>query len=528
MRSIALILLLAISVLATGQTKPNLGQISGSFESNNALYIKDNAINTTLQEEGFATNNYLKLNYSRSRFSASLQYEAYLPPLAGYSDQLQGHRLMQGFLRYNGNKSEIIIGNFYEQLGSGMIMRSYEERALGINNSLLGSIWRYRPVDFLSLKIFGGAPRTWLKYSSTILTGADGELLISDLLKKSDAFYLKAGASYLHQQNKEIPYLDYPLQINAWSGRISFAAGKVNISSEYNSRSAAQIFNVAEGYSSKRGNGLLINAGYDTDGLGITTSFRSMRNMATRTDNTIADEPAYINYLPSLTKQHKNALAGLYPYQASFYNETGGQVDIFWELPEALLGNDYPERISLNVSSYYELREGLSSVFTPFRFGRQNLFNEVILEIEKRWTPKFKSELMVMQQQIVRTIAEGYGQGMITSRIVAADLAFKQSRTRSVRSELQHSWSNSNEGNWIYGMVELGLAPHWLLHISDMYNYNSPEASHYFNGGASYAIGPLRTSLAFGRNRAGNQCVGGICHYVPAFSGVTLSVTATF
>jgi hypothetical protein len=32
----------------------------------------------------------------------------------------------------------VTIGNFYDQFGSGMIFRAYEERQLGIDNSLDG------------------------------------------------------------------------------------------------------------------------------------------------------------------------------------------------------------------------------------------------------------------------------------------------------------------------------------------------------------------------------------------------------
>ena len=528
MRSIAFIFLFTLPLLAAAQTTPYYGSFSGNFESNNGFYIKDKALNTTLQEKGYATNNYLKLNYSRGPFSASIQYEAYLPPLAGYSDRLEGHRLMQGYLRYYGNRSEIILGNFYEQIGSGIIMRSYEERALGINSSLLGAIWRYRPADFLSFKIFAGRPRTWLRYSSTVLAGVDGDLILSDLLSKEGGYFLKIGGGYLHQRNREILYLDYPLKVDAWSGRMNFSAGRFNLSTEYNFRSAAQTFNVDEGYSIKRGNSFLINAGYDRDGLGISTSFRGLSNMATRTDNTITGEPAFVNYLPALTKQHKYTLAGLFPYQAQYDSEIGGQADLFWELPAPLIGTEYPEKISLNISSYYDLKETLSSAFPFTGLGKRKLFNEVIVEVEKRWTPGFKSEVMIMNQNIARTIAEGYGTGMINSQIIAADLLFSISRKSSVRTEIQHSWSNSNEGNWVYGLAEYGLAPHWLFNIADMYNYNSPTPTHYYNFGASYSGGSFRSSVAFGRNRAGNQCVGGICHYVPSFSGVTLSTTITF
>ena len=40
---------------------------------------------------------------------------------------------------------ELTIGNFYDQLGSGMILRTYEERQLGIDNALDGIRLKYNP-----------------------------------------------------------------------------------------------------------------------------------------------------------------------------------------------------------------------------------------------------------------------------------------------------------------------------------------------------------------------------------------------
>ena len=41
----------------------------------------------------------------------------------------------------------VTAGNFYEQFGSGLILRSFEERTLGIDNALDGLRLKYAPIS---------------------------------------------------------------------------------------------------------------------------------------------------------------------------------------------------------------------------------------------------------------------------------------------------------------------------------------------------------------------------------------------
>lgn len=526
--------LLAIGVLLLGitevdaQQKRQWGYLSGSIETNNAFYYKDTALSKDAPEHRFASNNYLKLSYTLGRFSAVVQYEAYIPPLIGYSKKLDGNKLIQGFMRYSGEKTEIVLGNFYEQFGNGLIFRSFEDRALGINTSILGAQLRYKPTSNLSIKAMGGKPRSFLDYSSTLFYGADADLSITDMLKLNDGPSVKIGGSYLHQKMKETGMGSYPNDVDAFAGRFSMAMGSFSLSSEYVDRTKAQTFSLAQGYSSKKGSAFLTNIGYDSNGMGVSASFRRLENSATRIENTITNEPIFVNYIPALTKQHKYTLANLFPYITQANGEIGGQIDLFWELPKSILGGDNPEKISANFSTYYDLRENAPDKFAFLEFGSNQLYLDVNLEMEKKWSKKMKSNLMLMHQKVARSVAEGHGLGCITSQIIAAEVQYRFSRKQSVRGELQHSWSDATDGNSLFALAEYGIAPCWLFYASDMYSYQSEKKLHYYNVGSSFSKGAIRVALSFGRNRAGIQCSGGICRYMPAFSGVTLSVTASF
>ena len=93
--------------------------------------------------------------------------------------------------------------------------------------------------------------------------------------------------------------------------------------------------------------------------------------------------------------------------------------------------------------------------------------------------------------------------------------------------ELQHVWSDSKDNQrWAMGLLELGLAPAWMVYVSDMCNYESyGDSLHYYRVGGSYSWRSLRASIDYGRNREGIQCAGGVCRYFPEHTGVTVMLS---
>ena len=97
--------------------------------------------------------------------------------------------------------------------------------------------------------------------------------------------------------------------------------------------------------------------------------------------------------------------------------------------------------------------------------------------------------------------------------------------------ELQHAWSNFyDEQGWMMGLIEFGIAPGFMFYVSDMLNYKTAATynTHYYDVGLSYSRKSLRTSLSYGRHRAGYICSGGICRYVPEYTGMNLTLSIIF
>ena len=68
------------------------------------------------------------------------------------------------------------MGYLYDQVGSGIIYRAYEQRPLFIDNSLLGASLKYKFNDQFSLRAFGGQQRNAFDIYSGSVKGivADG------------------------------------------------------------------------------------------------------------------------------------------------------------------------------------------------------------------------------------------------------------------------------------------------------------------------------------------------------------------
>jgi hypothetical protein len=112
------------------------------------------------------------------------------------------------------------------------------------------------------------------------------------------------------------------------------------------------------------------------------------------------------------------------------------------------------------------------------------------------------------------------------NNVFVADMLYKFTSRNSLRMELQYLYSKENS-DWWAALAEVGLAPRWSFFASDMYNRGG-EKVHYFQAGVSLVHSRTRLAVSYGRNRAGYVCSGGVCRYMPAYTGANFSLTTSF
>ncbi|MCI5707430.1 MAG: DUF6029 family protein [Odoribacter sp.] len=507
------------------ETQRDWGKLNGSLETNWGVYFKDDKLGIKDVEDKYGTNTYLTLGYAIKNFRFGLEYDLYKPPMVGFSPELEGCKLMRGFAAWSGRKLELRAGTVYEQFGSGLVLRIYEDRALGFNNALMGGNVRWRPWGWLTLKAVAGVPQKFQKYAPTRVYGADGELDLGGILfPESDMFLSLGGSWVMRDDQSDERYEGADRQVNNYAGRLEWGKGIFSFGGEYVSKSNSLYWNVDKRSSLGRGQMVLMHLGIDAPGIGFSAEFRAFENGDLRIDDNLGAESVSLNYVPALTLQHKYSLLSLFPHKVEMAGETGGQFSLYGELP--LWGEKRnPLLFTVNGSMYRELTlKADGECESLFKQKGDLLYSEVGLELEQKWSKHFKSNLLFYHQKKAEFSKYGFGNMEMASEVLVADVLYKVTSKTSLRMELQHVWSNSKDDQrWVMGLLELGLAPRWMVYVSDMCNYKSyGESLHYYRTGCSYSWRNLRASVDYGRNRAGMQCSGGVCRYVPEHTGLSI------
>lgn len=512
------------------------GYVTGSFETNTNLYHDDAKSSATVPSGAFGSNNYLKLDYYNNSFSAGIQMEAYAPVLVGYPSTLRGASLTGYYVNWMDDDFSITAGTFYDQFGSGLLFRTWEDRALGQNNALTGARFTWNYKDILSVKALWGMPRYGMKFSETQVKGGDLIFAVSNITDWERIYLTFEGSVLGRYEELDVNRLADGCKPNSfgWSARTNFELQGFFLKMEYVDAGQKYYYNTAysgEGqmYHRKRGNAQLIETGYNRRGLGVNVNLRRLEWMDSKVVTEGTSSVNMLNYVPALCTQYTYMLTTLHPYGArtgeissAYVNsgEMGGQIDVYYNFKRGTaLGGKRGMKIHGNFSTYYAIAE--EGTFLPGNM----LFRDLSIDIEKQWSRKFKSTILWSMQEY----SPSYGANRTTylSNIIVADLLYKYTNTFSTRLELQYLVTHEDQKDWMAALFEVSFAPHWCIYISDMYNHGSSKV-HYFNGGVSYAKSRTRLAVGYGRYKSGYICSGGVCRPIPAYTGANFSLTMSF
>ena len=239
--------------------------------------------------------------------------------LLNYSPDFNKTTLALYYAKYTSKKIEATAGYFYEQYGSGLILRSWEDRQLGINNALRGGRIKFFPTENIALSALYGNQRSGFDVSDASIYGFNSELNISSMLKVN-SWNLDLGLSYVGRKeesnNTDFNFNDLT---NAFSSRIDFSKNNFYSSAEFVSKSNDALIIFDEIRNTKPGSAILFDVGYGKRGFGINANFRRIENMTFYSERSATGNiynQNIVNYIPALTKQHDYLLKNIYVYQA--------------------------------------------------------------------------------------------------------------------------------------------------------------------------------------------------------------------
>ena len=548
MKNKALTILL---ILCSFKLAAQNSEIHGDFSLNLQSYIEDETINAAAADEVVLNNAFLNLIYSSNNFTVGLRYESYLNALLDYDSEFKGNGIPYRYATYSIDGLEITAGNFYEQFGSGLIFRSYEEKGLGIDNAMDGIRLKYKIGKGIRLKSFIGKSRTFFTYADGIFRGIDGEIDVNETFGlENQTKYIVGGSFISRYEQRSNPKFIIPQNVAAYAGRLNILNGGWNYYGEYAYKINDPINSLQESEMNYASGSAFTNSiTYSQRGFGVTAEIHRADNMLLLSERDRTGKAYIMNYIPTLSKPHAYTLLAIYPCATQAMGELGVQLDLFYKFKKGtLLGGKYGTKINLNLSRinaldsvHSMLNDNINHTPALFSFDEELYFSDINLEINKKVNKKVKYNAVFAHQKYNKDFLEGKTPGeygTLSSTIGVIDLSYKIKKGHTIRIETQalftkelDSVSKKQEGDWIMALAEYTISPNWFFAIQDMYNYGNEDESkrlHYMNINFGFLKGATRFEIGYGKKREGIFCVGGVCKVVPSSNGLNLSITSSF
>jgi len=523
---------------------------SAGLESNAQWYVNDSRTGDFTEKNPFRSNNYLNLNYEFKHFITQIQFEGYAPQsLLNLSPDLnKSFDIATYSLSYQQENFSATLGYFYDQFGSGLIFRAYEDRQLSINNAIYGGLVHFSPINFLKIKGFYGRQRKGFELSKGNLYGINSVFSLTDLLKLSN-INLSYEISYVARyQNVLKTNPKFNKTTAALSNGFSFSKNSFYLSTEYVFKQKDALVENKIVFDNRlfSGQALLVNTGFSIKSFSIDGTFRRLENMSFYLNRKQRQNPfndQLVNYIPSLTKQQDFSLANIYVYQAqpqlSFSpvgksGEIGYQLDVFYRFkPNSKFGGKYGTQIALNFANWHGLdatynlsNRTYSSKYLSFG---NKYFSDLNIEIRKKWSKKLTTLTTFMSIFYNKELLED-STGKINASLLLTETSYKFTSKLSTRVKLEYLQTNDDTKSWWATTAEIYLK-NLSFYISDLYNYgntNKIEKIHFYNLGGSITKNNTRLALNYGRQRGGLICVGGVCRFVPRTTGLSINFSTNF
>lgn len=543
--------------------------VHGSVQADILFPEKDHSIGAIEDYDSpILFNTYADVTLASKYVDAGLRFEFMKWPLPGYDPDFAGWGFPNIYVKGKFKGVELTAGNFYEQFGAGFILRTYEDRSLGIDNSILGGRIKVNAIKGLSITALGGIQRVfwdWNRHNQVY--GANVEGYFQDWFQglRDRDVSLMAGLSWVmkHEQeeNATLAGTDYrlhlPTEVNAVDARIGFNKGGWNVQAEYAWKGQDPSFD--NDYTYNHGQAIMLTGSYSRKGLSATLQAKRSQNMSYRSQRMRDGLPAFINYMPAFTYQHTYALPAIYPYATQYGpGEWAFNGSFGYTFPrKSPLGGKYGTSLTLNLSYISGLvhegdpknpingsimgTDGYKSPFWKMGHGNYWDFN---LMLEKRLSRPVTMQFMYMNQMYNRKAIENEG-GKLYNNIFVVDTKWKINRSFVLRGELQYMFSNQDTAekdfiaqerangknpdrkDWFYGLVEFSWTPYLMFSASDMINVGG-TGNNYYMFGLTGTYRSNRLMLSYGRTREGFDCSGGMCRYVPATKGFKISYSYNF
>ena len=439
----------------------------------------------------------------------------------------------------------ITVGYIYDQIGSGILFRSYEDRGLLIDNALVGFELKYKLTDNIMLKGLTGQQKAnnldnnqlnlSQRYGPVIRAlNAEGDFQIAKahifpgigvLNRTLDQASMATVADGINNQALADRF-EPMFNTYAFTAYNTLTIGNLSwyIEGAYKTHEAIKDPNTSL-LVDKAGDVEYTTIGYAKKGIAINLSGKRTQYFVMRTSPNEILTNGMLNWQPVVARIRPGRLMSRYTPASQDFSESAGTADVLLSPTDNMAMTVTGTTINTldNVELY---REGyFDATYTGW----------------KQWALQAGIQYLEYNREVYQVVP---GAPIVKAVTPFAELTYKINTTRSLRLEVEYMNTKQDYGSWIYAILEYNIAPKWSISVSDMYNtdpnknsdnpnFNAatnsvPAANHYYNIYAAYTKGAHRFSLAYVKQVDGINCAGGVCRYEPAFSGVKATITSSF
>lgn len=536
--------ILAFLVICNGlviQAQDNAGSLSGSLQAQSRFFQTDTLIGAfgtpQYDHQLYSADTWLDLNYSNWGFDFSFRFDLFnnsnlLNPQSSYTDQGIG----RWYVHRRVDKLDISAGYIYDQIGSGIIFRAYQERPLLIDNALYGVRLAYDITPDWQIKGFTGKQKRQFDTYDAIIRGGSIEGFYADT---TGLFTIAPGFGAVTRTFGEETVAQVVSAISTYTPVDSIGAnyntytftlyntlttGNFSWYIEAAIKSAETVFDpfaLKTNWNGTTSFGKLINdsgniiytsLSYAANGFGATLEAKRTENMGFRTTPFAALNEGTINFLPPMSRINTYRLNARYAVAAQELGEQAIQLDLSYAKSRKL-------RFNANLSLINDLNG--NALYREF-------YSEVVYKYKREWQLVGGLQFQTYNQEIYEGKPDVPFVRTVTPYI---EYLYKFDRKRSIRLEGQYMNTQQDFGSWLFGLAEFSIAPTWTFTISDMYNVvpkKTEKAIHYPRFDIYYTHKRNRFSFSYVKQVEGVVCSGGVCRLEPAFSGLQLGVDSTF
>ncbi len=493
--------------------------------------------------------NFTDARLSINKFTFGLRFEISKPAELG----LNYKGIRKRYVEYsNSDNFEVCAGNFWEIIGRGMTLNSFEQRQLAFDTGLDGvriifkKAFDQRKNYRIKSEFLAGS----LEYSDYQKPERIEEYDIKDANLEFSLFSsFNIGFNYVYAKGI-IPVGNANTDVKAYLPEVylSYNSPKFQIFSAYAHKKidveANDIYPVSF---SSGGDGFYTSANYTLPGLGITFEYKNYRFDLTSPDNQSTERATKVlpfQNPPVAVKQQTSVLSSRIPHAGDFNDEAGCQLDIIF-MPQKNLSLNLNTSIASRHYSFFDADTSSKVQFIPYKRVLNFLpsfedsyspYTEISIEAEYDISQKLFGKLGFIYQNDI-TYNYFFNEASDKKRYITipAEIRFDLSKDLSFKILYEQQWAKnsfrpSEFQNFTNYFAAFTITKSPFLSFSLNAEFTSDklepsgkntwiEAETSWNITASNII-----TAAFGSERGGLRCSSGICKFINPFSGFRLTI----